>query len=400
MVPSVWQINEEGDIMLAVFTDISTRERAVYTHIAYSLKPGDEGRVLWVQNRTNIEGMYARVSRNIRDGVYTQYDEALKKFHGYDIKTGNELWVTEPLPAGWSIFTRNYILAYNKLFTVGYDGIVRAFDIANGSIIWETFYGSSGYETHYGSWPTYAGPVIADHKIYVTNDDHSPDSVPWRGGKLWVFDTETGNSVWNISGWFRIPAIADGYLTAVNSLDGQIYVFGKGPSATTVTAPDTEVTLGETIMIRGSVLDQSPGSVGTACVSEESMSAWMEYLHMQKPCPTTVIGVQVTIDVLDANGNYRNIGTATSDAAGNFGFAWKPDIPGQFQICAIFEGSESYSRSYGTTYMNVVDAPEATPEPTPTPASVADLYLVPGIVIIVAAIAVVGALILLMLRKR
>lgn len=400
MVPSVWQINEGGDTMLAVFTDLSTRERAVFSHIAYSLKPGSEGQVLWYQNRTNIEGMYARVSRNIRDGVYTQYDEALKKFHGYDIKTGNELWVTEALPAGWSIFTRNYVLAYNKLYSVGYDGIVRAFDIKDGSIVWETYLGSSGYETHYGTWPTYAGPVIADNKIYLTNDDHSPDSVTWRGGKLWVFDTTTGNSVWNISGWFRVPAIADGCLTAVNSLDGQIYVFGKGPSATTVTAPDIQVTLGETVMIRGSVLDQSPGSEGTPCVSEESMSAWMEYLHMQKPCPTDVTGVEVKIDVLDANGNYRNVGTATSDSAGNFGFAFEPDIPGKYQISATFEGSESYGSSYGTTYMNVVEAPAATAAPTPEPASLADQYFMPLSIGMIAAIAIVGVVLALLLRKR
>ena len=36
-------------------------------------------------------------------------------------------------------------------------------------------------------------------------------------------------------------AIADGYLTAANSYDGYMYVFGKGKSATTVTAPDVVV---------------------------------------------------------------------------------------------------------------------------------------------------------------
>jgi hypothetical protein len=46
--------------------------------------------------------------------------------------------------------------------------------------------------------------------------------------------------------------------------------------------------------------------------------------------------------------------------------------------------------------------PEETapaPPPTPTPASIADMYLVPGIIGIIIAIAVVGAVIVLMLRK-
>jgi hypothetical protein len=38
--------------------------------------------------------------------------------------------------------------------------------------------------------------------------------------------------------------------------------------------------------------------------------------------------------------------------------------------------------------------------PTPEPESVADLYLVPGIAGIIVAIAVVGVIIILMLRKR
>ncbi len=51
-------------------------------------------------------------------------------------------------------------------------------------------------------------------------------------------------------------------------------------------------------------------------MSDASMGDWMEYVYMQKPMPMDATGVQISIDVLDANGNYRNIGTATSDAYG------------------------------------------------------------------------------------
>jgi len=49
-----------------------------------------------------------------------------------------------------------------------------------------------------------------------------------------------------------------------------------------------------------------------------------------------------------------------------------------------------------------VDEPveETTPEPTAAPATAADLYLLPGIGDIIAAIAVVGAIVVLMLRKK
>ena len=40
--------------------------------------------------------------------------------------------------------------------------------------------------------------------------------------------------------------IADGYMTVANDWDGYMYVFGKGLSATTVTAPDVSDATGNT----------------------------------------------------------------------------------------------------------------------------------------------------------
>ncbi|MBT0159995.1 hypothetical protein G4O51_08415 [Candidatus Bathyarchaeota archaeon A05DMB-2] len=195
-------------------------------------------------------------------------------------------------------------------------------------------------------------------------------------------------------------SIADGYLAASNTYDGYMYVFGKGPSATTVTAPDTGIQLGQSIMIKGTVTDQSPAQKGTACVSDESMAAWMEYLHMQKSMPINVTGVVVKIDVIDANNNFRNIGTVTTDLSGHFGLAWTPDIPGQYTVIATFAGSNSYGSSYSMTYFNVDEPPQPTAAPTPTPVPMSEMYFLPAVTGIVIALAVVGALLVLMLRKR
>ena len=72
------------------------------------------------------------------------------------------------------------------------------------------------------------------------------------------------------------------------------------------------------------------------------MTQWMEYVYMQKPKPTDVTGVTVSIDVIDANGNQRTIGTTTSDSSGAFSYAWTPDIEGKYTVIASFTGSESY----------------------------------------------------------
>jgi hypothetical protein len=126
----------------------------------------------------------------------------------------------------------------------------------------------------------------------------------------------------------------------------------------------------------------------------------MEYVYMQKGFPADCKGVDVTISVLDANGNYRDIGTATSDASGFFSLEWTPDIPGKFNVVARFAGSESYYGSYAETAFVVDEAPQATPPPTPTPAPATDMYVTGfGIAIIVVLIAGI-VVIVLILRRR
>jgi hypothetical protein len=206
-----------------------------------------------------------------------------------------------------------------------------------------------------------------------------------------------------------LRAIAEGYLLGYNAYDSQIYCFGKGPSATTVTAPDVGVTLGNSIMIKGTVSDISAGTMGdqasrfpngVPAVSDESMSAWMEYVYMQKAEPANATGIEVKIDVIDSNGNYRNIGSATSDTSGSYSLKWTPDIPGRYTVIATFAGSDSYYGSHAETAFSV-DEVAATPEPTQPPASLADMYFVPAVIGIIIAIAVVGVVLaLLLLRKR
>ena len=117
--------------------------------------------------------------------------------------------------------------------------------------------------------------------------------------------------------------VADGEYVNHNMYDNQIYAFGQGPSKTTVTAPNIGATTATPIMITGTVTDISAGTKqnqqaadfpnGVPCVSDASQSQWMEYVYMQKPKPTNVTGVPVTLSVIDSNGNYRSIGTTTTD---------------------------------------------------------------------------------------
>ena len=207
------------------------------------------------------------------------------------------------------------------------------------------------------------------------------------------------------------PAIVDGVMTTLNAYDNQLYAWGKGPSATTVSAPNLGVTTATPITITGTVTDISAGTkqeapaanfpYGVPCVSEASQSQFMEAVYMQQPMPTNTTGVQVTISVADSNGNTREIGTTTTNSMGVYGFSWTPDIRGSYSLIVRFAGSESYFGSSASTYFYASEAP--TPPPTTiTQASTVTMgdilpYLAASVIAIIVAIAIVG---LIILKKR
>jgi hypothetical protein len=145
-------------------------------------------------------------------------------------------------------------------------------------------------------------------------------------------------------------------------------------------------------------MDLSPAQPNTPCVSKESMSAWMEYLHMQKSMPTKVTGVTVSLDIIDPNGNIFNIGQVKTDSSGTFKKLWQPEIPGEYIVTAKFDGSESYGSSWAETVVGVVDAPQTkSPEQPAFVLPPTELYFAVSTIAIIAAIAIVG---LLILKKR
>ncbi len=157
--------------------------------------------------------------------------------------------------------------------------------------------------------------------------------------------------------------VADGYLS-VACTDGYQYVFGKGKSATSVSVSQDVVAKGSTVMIKGSVLDMSPAQLGTPCVSKESMTTWMEYLHKQQPIDgiwhnETITGVPVALATISEDGSsYIDIGTVVTDGySGTFGVAWTAPEEGTYKIVASFNGDESYGSSSATTWITVGPAP-------------------------------------------
>ena len=380
-----------------------------FVHVAYNATTGAQ---LWVQNRTNMGFGYDASSPGLlwmvaiggtqpREGVYVVFQKEKMQWHAFSLKTGEKLWSTEPLnkftKTDWSMYDFFGQIAYGRLYVAGYSGCVSAFNLTTGAHLWTFSTGSSGLETPYGVWPLYGGITVADKKLYVSNGEHSPGSPMWKGEKLYCIDAITGDCNWYIPGWFvgNSLVVADGYLVGYNCYDNRLYCFGKTRSSTTVTASPKTLAKGAKVLIEGTVLDQSPAQPGTPCVSKQSMTDWMGYLHMQKACPSEVKGVSVAITAIKEDGSVVDLGTATTNGFyGTFSFAWTPPDEGTYTIIASFMGDESYGSSSAATAITVGPPPEEIEIPEyPTPTDYMPILIGIIIAIIIIVILVIYAIV-------
>jgi hypothetical protein len=378
------------------------------------------GAQLWITNRTETPNtrLYTLPATA---GNYAEVNYNTAVVNGYSMTTGQLAWgpITLPNPNPYdSLGGYQAVSANGTCYMWGFGGTIYAINMATGAIMWHTtteqISGPSGSDTPYGVWPLWTFTVgsVAGGILFVP-EGHQYSPPMFRGASQLAINITNGQPVWSILGFDVTsgPAVADGIMTTFNSYDNQIYAYGMGPSKTTVNAPSVGVTTSTTITISGTVTDISAGSQqeavaanfpnGLPCVSDASMTPFMEAVYEQQPCPTNVTGVPVAINVIDSNGNSRQIGTTTSNADGTFSFTWAPDISGAYTVTANFAGSNSYYPSSAKTSFVATAAPAtASPQPTQAP-SMSDLYFVPAIAGLFVVIIVVGALMaILLLRKR
>ncbi len=350
------------------------------------------------------------------DGYYVEQNKDTNEAWCYDITTGKQVWGPIQLEgSALSTLTRGAAIAYDTFYIWDFGGYVNAVDLKTGQTKWVYTPTSAGYDTPYGVYPIWYGQTqtIADGILFLSQG-RMYDPPLFAGAQKLAFNATDGSLIWSLLGFYaRVPsAIADGYMVGYNSYDAQIYCFGKGPSQITVSSPDVGVSPGQSVMLSGTVLDVASGTTesdrsarfpnGVACVSDESQSAWMEYVYMQQEKPTNTTGVDVQLYVLDSNNNYRLIGTTKTDTNGYYSYNWIPDISGAYTVYAVFAGSHSYYGSQTTTAF-AVDKPVATATSSAStqPLSATDLYFIPSVAAIIVVIIIgFAVLALLTVRKR
>ena len=418
-----------GTIILSCAEFVSVYYQSGYViEAGYSQTTGEQ---LWITNRTEtpatkLSTYIAAVSMGNgpslnSDGVFVEINMNTLTMNAYSDYTGKLVWGPVVLPDAntYDVYQISGYVANGTLYLFGMGGDIYAANIHTGEILWHTttdaLQGSAGYNTPYGVWPLWplnAPNVIADGVFYLA-EGHSYSPPTPRGLQLIGVNITNGELVWSMLGDFVTNhlALSDGVMVGANNYDNQIYAFGTGATKMTVNAPNIGVTTATPITITGTITDLSSGASqeavaanypnGLPCVSDASMSDFMEAIYEQQPMPTNITGVPITISVLDSNGNYRTIGTTTSEpATGTFALNWTPDISGSYTIYATFTGSESYYSSNAVAYIYTSEPPAtASPQPTSAP-SMSDLYFLPSVVGIIIAIIAVGLLTILMLKKK
>ena len=325
----------------------------------------------------------------------------------WDLATGRLAWTSEIMEYPWGATgfgAYESSSAYGLLYKYSYAG-VYAFHWETGKTVW--LYKApelAPFESPYaGYYPYDAGGKVVDGKLYTYNTEHTVSQPITRGWQLHCINATTGEGIWKIMLPGAVGPIADGYMS-VSSSDGYQYVFGKGKSATTVTASPKTIANGATVLIEGTVMDQSPAQPGTPCVSKESMTTQMEYLHKQLPIAgiwgnETITGVPVMLTAIGSDGTVIDIGTVTTNGYyGTFSQAWAPPDEDTYTVIASFTADDSYGSSGAETAVGVVEAPQPTVTPTATPIAMPpfELYTIGTGVAIIIAIAIA----VLMLRKR
>jgi hypothetical protein len=420
-----------GDIMLCrngSYPSLGS-DSTYYTYFAVNLNAskGTIGSVLWRQNVNNPPGNITTISFAGLDpsGYFCESYRQTQQFAFFNLRTGAPIKVAEP-QAALDYYGSNgpgsisNVIAYGKCYSSAYSGILYCYDMSTGNLLWTYGNGNtpgnttnSGFQVP-GPYPTFIN-AIGNDVVYLVTSEHTFETPIYKGALLRAVNATDGSEIFTLPAatgeFFGISlAIADGYTNFFNSYDHQIYTLGRGPSYTTVDAGPKCSAFGGAVVIEGSVTDLSAGTEqteqaarfpdGVPVAADACMGDWMSYVYQQQPLPSDFQGVEVGISVVDANGNYRDIGTATTDSKGNYNLVWTPDIPGTYNVIAAFGGTNGYWPSYQETVFTVTEAAQATTPPATAEPSMADLYFVPAIAGLFVFVAIMFVITILLLRKR
>ena len=427
-----------GDILLcrngSYPSSVAPTGNNPYNYFAVNLNAskGALGSVLWWNTvQPAIDPVYGNITTVSfagadKAGYFCESYRQTSQLAFFNMRTGAFIKLTDPQPAldyygSTGSGALHNVIAFGRCYAGAYSGILYCYDMATGNVLWTYGEGGAGNTTNSGievpgHYPIFVkaigGSTLNDGVIYTIVTEHTFETPIYKGALTRAINASDGSEIYTLTaatGEFGAGsfAIADGYSNFFNSYDSRIYTLGRGPSQTTVTVGPKSSALGGNVVIEGTVNDVSVGlqtteiqgrfPAGVPAAADSSMQDWMAYVYQQQPKPANFAGVNVALKILDANNNWQDLGTTTTDSKGQYSVTWTPNVPGDFKVYASFEGTKGYWPSSAETTFNMVDAaPTASPYPV-TVIPQTEMYFIGSAIAIIAAIAIAT---LLILRKK
>jgi len=211
---------------------------------------------------------------NVADGLFTTIIKETGQVTAFSVLTGKQVWQTTltgdngaPIDAYDTVGGIKGNVYGNSFLVFGFGGDAWSINMADGAVNWYTnttkLMGDAGSNTPYGVWPIWVQTGIGGGGgIEWLEVGHEYSPPLFLGAQLLALNTTTGQLAWSIPS-FDVdanPELAYGIMTTLNAYDNQIYAYGQGPTATTVNAPNVGVTAGTPVTITGTVMDVSAGA--------------------------------------------------------------------------------------------------------------------------------------------
>jgi hypothetical protein len=430
-----------GDILLCMNgsrpSSLAPTGNLPYNYFAVNLNAskGAIGSILWWNTvQPQIDPQYGNITTVSfagldPSGYFCESYRQTSQIAFFNLRTGAFIKLSAPTGAldyygSTGSGALNNVVAFGRCYAGAMTGILWCYDMSTGNVLWTYGNGGPGNTTYSGleypgRYPIFVkaigGHNLNDGVVYTIYTEHTLETPIAKGALTRAINASDGSEIYTLTdatGEFGAGsfAIADGYSNFFNSYDSRIYTLGRGPSETAVTVGPKSLTLGGNVVIEGAVTDVSVGlqtteikgrfPAGVPACADSSMKDWMAYVYQQQLPPENFTGVNVHLMVLDSNNNYQDLGTTTTDSKGYYSLTWAPNIPGTCKVYATFDGTKGYwPSSSETTFAVNPAAPTASPYPVTT-LPPTEMYIAAAAIAIIIAVAIVGAVVVLMLRKR
>ena len=199
------------------------------------------------------------------NNVFVENYRETEQFVGYSLATGQKVWGPTAGQAPLDYYGSDAsgsisdTMAFGNMYSSAYAGILYCYSTKTGNLLWTFGNGpagsnnstNSGVETPFGHYPTFIN-AVGSGVVYLVTTEHTEETPIFKGAVARAINATTGQQIWALSdytGEFLTSsyAMADGYNTWFNGYDNQIYVVGRGPSQTTVSAGPQVTTLGSNV---------------------------------------------------------------------------------------------------------------------------------------------------------